>query len=104
MGDNEKVTVKASPRGTHEVPLGEACSHMGSRPKSRSALSVSDWVWLNENDRVKVQREYEPVTAGVIDVVAHDASIFWVWLDGGRGRVALHMDDNVSVWFEEEQD
>jgi hypothetical protein len=38
--------------------------------------------------------------ADVIDVIAPDASIFWVWLDDGRGRVALHRDDDAHVWFE----
>lgn len=68
------------------------------------ALTPDNWVWLNPDDRVKVQREREAMATGVIDVVAPDASIFWIWLDGGRGRVALHMDDNVSVWLEEKQD
>jgi hypothetical protein len=59
------------------------------RPRSGSALTTDDWVWLNPNDRVKLQRENEAIAAVFIDVVAPDASIFWVWLDGGRGRVAL---------------
>lgn len=103
MEDDDKTAEKAVPREEQAVPPGEIYTTMGSRPSSGSALTVNEWVWLNENDRVKVQREYESVTAGVIDVVAPDASVFWVWLDGGRGRVALHMDENVSVWFEEEQ-
>ncbi|MFF2315287.1 hypothetical protein ACFVTE_03360 [Arthrobacter sp. NPDC058097] len=34
-------------------------------------------------------------------MIAEDASIFWVWLDHGRGRIAVHQDDDVKVWFEE---
>ncbi|MET3812400.1 hypothetical protein [Arthrobacter sp. UYEF3] len=65
-------------------------------------LAIEDWVLLNPGYRVRVQRENESVTAGFVDVVAPDASVFWVWLDDGRGRVALHEHDNVAVWLEED--
>lgn len=65
-------------------------------------LSPNEWVLLKPSDRLWVKRENEAGTRGTVDVIALDCSIFWVWLDGGRGRVALHKDDNVSVWFEEE--
>ncbi len=71
-----------------------------TRPRVGDALTTDEWVWLNPNDRVKVQRGNGPIAAGFIDVVAPDASIFWIWLDDGRGRVALHMGDIVSVWLE----
>jgi hypothetical protein len=29
---------------------------------------------------------------GAIDVLTGDASVFWVWLDGGRGRIAVYVD------------
>ncbi|WP_223937306.1 hypothetical protein [Arthrobacter sp. StoSoilB5] len=74
-----------------------------ARPSSGSALTPDDWVWLSPNDRVRIQRENEAALAGFIDIVAPDASIFWIWLDEGRGRVALHMDDDVGVWLEAEQ-
>lgn len=74
----------------------------GSHP-GRPPLSREDWVFLNINDRICVRWENGVVNYGTVDVVAPDASIFWIWLDSGRGRVALHEDDNVSVWFEEER-
>ncbi|MFF1828240.1 hypothetical protein [Paenarthrobacter sp. NPDC058040] len=71
-----------------------------ARPLRGTALTTDDWIWLNAGDRVRVQRENEIAATGSIDVVSGDASIFWVWLDDGRGRVALHMEAKVSVWLE----
>lgn len=102
--ENEKLNNTAAPTEQEALLAAETYINVPTRPSRGTVLTPDDWVWLNPNDRVKVQREKEPVTAGAIDVVALDASIFWIWLDGGRGRVALHMDDNVSVWLEEEQD
>jgi hypothetical protein len=69
------------------------------RPYGRPLMPY-DWVCLNSNDRVCVQRENENLVNGTVDVVASDASVFWIWLDNGLGRVAVHEADNVSVWFE----
>jgi hypothetical protein len=81
--------------------LVEAHRDFLRRRRNGDALTSDDWVWLNPNDRVRIQRRNETAAAGVIDVVAPDASIFWVWLDEGRGRVALHSDDAAAhVWFD----
>jgi hypothetical protein len=37
-----------------------------------------------------------------VDLVAPDASVFWVWLDGGLGRIALHREDDACVWLGED--
>lgn len=74
----------------------------GSHP-DRLPLRREDWVFLNANDRICVRWENHVVNYGTVDVVAPDASVIWLWLDSGRGRVALHEDDSVSVWFEEER-
>ena len=92
-----------APEEQRAVWLADEYSKVGKPPRRGSALTTDDWVWLNPEDRVKVQLDSEVVAAGFVDIVAPDASIFWIWLDGGRGRVALHMDDHVSVWLEEEQ-
>lgn len=64
-------------------------------------LDLDDWVWLNPGYKVQVRRRNEALMSGSVDVVAPDASVFWVWLDrGGLGRVALHEDDDVTVWVE----
>lgn len=74
-------------------------AHLAGAPP----LKPDDWVWLNPNDRVRIKRENEYVVLGTVDDVSPDASIFWIWLDGGQGRVAIHEDDNTSVWFVEER-
>jgi hypothetical protein len=78
----------------------EAHRDLVRRRCNGDALTSDDWFWLNPDDRVRIQRPNETAAAGVIDIVAPDASIFWVWLDEGRGRVALHRDDAAHVWFE----
>lgn len=70
------------------------------KPQPGEKLGVEDWVWLDPGQRVHVERQYDAASGGVIDVIAHDASIFWVWLDNGRGRVAIHEDDNVRIRLE----
>ncbi|RAX46863.1 hypothetical protein DQ354_04610 [Arthrobacter sp. AQ5-06] len=73
-----------------------------AKPARGQRFATEDWARLKPGYRVRVQRANEAVTAGRVDVIAPDAFVFWVWLDGGRGRVALHEDDNVAVWLEEE--
>jgi hypothetical protein len=45
-----------------------------------------------------VQRNGEFPLVGEIDELTHDASVFWVWLEGGRGRIAVYTDEGTSVW------
>lgn len=59
----------------------------------------SDWGQLEEGHYVIVQRYSEPPIAGEVDVVADDGSVFWVWLEGGRGRIAIYVDEGVRVWL-----
>lgn len=70
------------------------------KPQPGKKLGVEEWVWLDPGQRVHVERKYEAASGGIIDVIAHDASIFWVWLDNGRGRVAIHEGDNVCIRLE----
>lgn len=63
-----------------------------------SQLSYEDWVYLAPESRVLVQRQGEGASAGSVDDVTEDASCFWVWLDGGRGRVLVSEGDGSTVW------
>lgn len=66
----------------------------------RTKLPSSKWDQLKAGHRVVVQRPGGPLLPGEVDVISPDASVFWVWLDGGRGRIAVHMDDkNTGVWL-----
>ena len=62
-------------------------------------LPSSQWGQLEEGHYVMVQRDGEPLLAGEVDTRTQDASVFWVWLDGGRGRIAVYADEGTCVWL-----
>jgi hypothetical protein len=62
-------------------------------------LPCSEWGQLEEGHYVLVQRDGEPLLAGEVDDRTQDASVFWVWLDGGRGRIAVYADEVSAVWL-----
>ncbi|MGF6832507.1 hypothetical protein QF015_000656 [Paenarthrobacter sp. TE4293] len=65
---------------------------------SEAPMRLHDWVFLNAGDRVVVQLSDGRVFAGLIDAVAHDASVFWLWMDDGGGRTAVHEEEGCKVW------
>lgn len=62
-------------------------------------LPPSEWDQLEPGHLVMVQRGDEPLSSGEVDVRAYDADVFWMWLDGGRGRVAVWADERTHVWL-----
>lgn len=62
-------------------------------------LEARDWIRLNRGDSVYVRRENQVLLSGAVDDIAPDGSIFWMWIDSGGGRIALHKDDDISVWL-----
>lgn len=62
-------------------------------------LPCSEWDQLEEGHLVIIQRDGRPLLPGEVDAVTHDASVFWVWLDGGRGRIAVYVDEGTRVWL-----
>ena len=62
-------------------------------------LPSREWDQLEEGHQVLVQRDGLEPLAGEVDAVTHDASVFWVWLDGGRGRIAVYVDEGTRVWL-----
>ena len=62
-------------------------------------LRRNDWERLTPGDRVSIHLDGNAAHSGLVDIVAPDASIFWVLLDEGRGRVAIHEGDDASVWL-----
>ena len=61
-------------------------------------LPADEWASLTSNERIAVRRGEGPAATGTVDIVAADGSIFWVHLDNGRGRVAIHVEDDAAVW------
>lgn len=62
-------------------------------------LPCTDWGVLEEGQFVMVQRSGEPILPGQVDVICPDASVFWIWLDRGRGRIAIYADEGTIVWL-----
>lgn len=71
-------------------------------PPDCPALALDDWVLLNADDPVILQTPEGRTLAGNVDVVAHDASIFWIWIEGGGGRIAVHEHGDCQVWRADE--
>ncbi|WP_159698923.1 hypothetical protein [Arthrobacter sp. 18067] len=65
---------------------------------SDAPMRLHDWVFLNAGDRVVVQLPDGQIFAGLIDAVANDASVFWLWKDGGGGRTAVYEEEGCKVW------
>jgi hypothetical protein len=60
-------------------------------------MNSDDWVYLNIGDRVSVRRTSDCCRTGYIDAINHEATIFWVQLDEGRGRVLVYDGDESQV-------
>lgn len=81
---------------------------MNLKPKTTSAelrlhrgddLPFSQWDTLETGCRVVIQRDGEAITRGEVDVVSPGASVFWVWLEDGRGRIAVYEEEHTTVWL-----
>lgn len=79
------------------INKGSAFNSPTSLPTDR-ALTLDGWVDLNPGDRITIRTSAKLVAAGTVDIVAFDASIFWIWLDEGRGRIAIHEHDETDIW------
>lgn len=81
--------------------MNSCCTPVLARAIDRPAsapLPSEEWASLARNDRITLQRGAGPAATGTIDVVAADGSVFWVHLDHGSGRVAVHVDDDAVMW------
>jgi hypothetical protein len=59
---------------------------------------VAEWVYLNEGERVVVQRAGMHPKAGNVDTISNDAYVFWVSLEHGQGRIMISAQESVRVW------
>jgi hypothetical protein len=59
------------------------------RKSTSETPCLAEWRQIEEGDIVVVKRDREPILAGKVDLRAGDASVFWVWLDGGSGCIAV---------------
>ena len=82
-------------RGAGFEPFLPAAVHIPEDPP----LRLDDWVRLNADDIVVVRTPDGYTKAGLVDAVANDASVFWLWLDGGGGRMAILEEEGCDVWI-----
>jgi hypothetical protein len=85
--------IAAPPWATGTSPFGPAPDEKGDE------LPTNDWRLLEEGVCVLVERDNGPVLGGEVDEITSDASVVWIWLDGGRGRIALFKDEGTRVWL-----
>ena len=72
-------------------------THAAGQPAGEP-LPVAEWASLTRYERITLLRGTAPAASGSVDLVAEDGSIFWVHLDNGLGRVAVHAEDDAAVW------
>lgn len=60
-------------------------------------LLSEDWIYLNTGDKVVVHRQREARCSGRIDEVSDDATILWIHLDHGRGRILIFEGDGSMI-------
>lgn len=59
---------------------------------------VPNWCRLSRSDEVTVCRGRRRVTAGRVDMVALDGSVFWIIQEDGKGRAMVHQKDGLAVF------
>lgn len=74
---------------------------MNATNPSQKPLTADDWIHLNTGDEVVIERAGELPQRGQVDDVNDDASIFWIHLYGGRGRILVHEGHGSVVMFNE---
>jgi hypothetical protein len=62
-------------------------------------LQSKEWGLLEKGVYVLVERDKASLLRGEVDDLTGDASVIWIWLDGGRGRIALFDEEGTRVWL-----
>lgn len=95
------LTYNGARRSTNtQMMPAHAAGALGQTPYEKGEeLPCSEWGLLEEGVYVLVERDTGQLLGGEVDDLTHDASVFWLWLDGGRGRIALYNDERIRVWL-----
>ncbi|MEK0155722.1 hypothetical protein [Arthrobacter oryzae] len=67
------------------------------RPAVRAPEPMPNWMKLSRKDEVEIYRHGELVASGRVDMLALDASVFWVVQNDGRGRTMFLHSDGFTV-------
>ena len=70
---------------------------MNATNSSQRPLTSDDRIHLKSGDEVIIERAGELPQRGEVDDVNEDASIFWIHLYGGRGRILVYEGDGSVV-------
>jgi hypothetical protein len=74
-------------------------SHSEALPRHKDLEPVLNWSKLARNDDLElVRRNGKLLTAGHVDALAHDGSVFWLIQNGGKGRAMFLPSDDVVVF------
>lgn len=76
--------------------------HGGARfrkPLKRSdPLLMKQWTHLWRDEFVEISRKGRETSAGWVDDISRDGTTIWINLTAGRGRIMIHVDDEVDIW------
>lgn len=59
---------------------------------------MKHWKYLWRQEFVELRRGTAVVGRGYIDEATNDASIIWIYLANGLGRIMLHQHDGIDIW------
>lgn len=77
----------------HSAPL-PTVEYTGRRPP----VLIRNWDSLWTREFIELRRGLNIVGTGWVDSFTPDASIVWIQLDNGLGRILLHRDDGIDIW------
>lgn len=74
-----------------------AATRRRTSPTPLPRRPLPDWSRLSRGDRVRVTRGDGTSVVGLIDMLALDRSVFWIFQDDGRGRAMVCSADKPQV-------
>lgn len=96
MGGNEQTMLNFDK--THLSRPTFPWSAADRPPAIQQPLLIKQWKYLWPDELVLLRREGRTINAGWIDEINFDASILWVHLRNGMGRVLIHVEDGLEIW------
>ncbi|WP_241650978.1 MULTISPECIES: hypothetical protein [Paenarthrobacter] len=64
----------------------------------RTPQLIKHWKYLWRREFVELRRGNAIVGTGHVDETTDDASVLWIILSNGRGRMLIHHLDGIDIW------
>lgn len=74
----------------------DASAHEHER--RREPLLMKQWKYLWPHEFIELRRGNIVLGTGYVDETTDDASIIWIHLANGRGRILIHHNDGIDIW------